>query len=903
MRTSDLAGTYSALGWYRSGISSDPVVDFLIDQPNAWMSVDSSVGVVDLSDSTSGANIVGVGSAQPVDLDFSPETVAGYADDLAVDVPTGDSLVVSHDDLIVPPGGAGNEAEPECIDGDTGTTQIYNDLVPVSFGGTDHLLAAGFGVSNSIPITYTGNGGSGAYPPFLAIPAAVAPAENLPETGNGPIPLGPVAEINASSASTATSNTNNTVMASTTTGVAGAGLVINIVYDFSVNNAPNGFKVAIAAAVQYLESQFAAPITITIDVGYGEVAGQGLVSGALGESTTSLASFSYAQIKNALSAYATSSGDLSVSANLPANDPTNGGIFEISTAEAKALGLLASSTLDGSVGFSSSLPFDYSLNSVASGSYYFLGVVEHEITEVMGRISMLNSNAFSVLDLFRYSAPGTESFVGAQSAYFSLDGGKSNLDSFNTNPGGDFGDWAASAGNDAFVAFTHAGVVNAFSAADIAVMNTLGYAASSAPASTVPSVTAILDQPNTGVLNAGKTGTITIDFNEVVMVAGGVPRLTLNDGGTATYVSGSGSNALNFQYTVSSHDKNVASLTALTTNLNGATIQDGSGNSANLSLGGLTQSGPGIDTTIPAITAVIEQPPTGEINTGRKIIITLDFTETVTVSGGVPILMLNDAGAATYTSGSGSSTLDFNYTVGPNDSDVGSLLVNSVNLNGSTIQDGGGNIANLSLVGINETGPQIDTAVPLIKITSPGGLTSQPIQMVSGTADLSDIGTSVVILDGTAQVGSAKVQSDGLWASSLVLHGDGVHLITAQDTDAAGNVGTSSSITYTLNSITASGGILEPLSAAQEIAAIYVGYFNRAPDNSGFSFWEGQFSQALNVGQSTDQALTNVSNAFEPQPETLALYPFLASGPLNPNSPNDVTGVENLCRKHLQQPL
>jgi hypothetical protein len=127
-----------------------------------------------------------------------------------------------------------------------------------------------------------------------------------------------------------------------------------------------------------------------------------------------------------------------------------------------------------------------------------------------------------------------------------------------------------------------------------------------------------------------------------------------------------------------------------------------------------------------------------------------------------------------------------------------------------------------------------------------------------------------------------------------VLHGDGVHLITAQDTDAAGNVGTSSSITYTLNSITAAGGILEPLSAAQEIAAIYVGYFNRAPDNSGFSFWEGQFSQALNVGQSTDQALTNVSNAFEPQPETLALYPFLASGPLKPNSPNDVTGVENL---------
>jgi hypothetical protein len=86
---------------------------------------------------------------------------------------------------------------------------------------------------------------------------------------------------------------------------------------------------------------------------------------------------------------------------------------------------------------------------------------------------------------------------------------------------------------------------------------------------------------------------------------------------------------------------------------------------------------------------------------------------------------------------------------------------------------------------------------------------------------------------------------------------------------------------------------LESLSAAEEIAAIYVGYLNRAPDSSGFMFWEGQFSQATGVGQSTDQALTNISNAFEPQRETLALYPFLASGPLDPSSPNDVARVEN----------
>ena len=41
-------------------------------------------------------------------------------------------------------------------------------------------------------------------------------------------------------------------------------------------------------------------------------------------------------------------------------------------------------------------------------------------------------------------------------------------------------------------------------------------------------------------------------------MAGGEPTLTLNDGGTATYVSGSGSNALTFSYTVAPAERVVA---------------------------------------------------------------------------------------------------------------------------------------------------------------------------------------------------------------------------------------------------------------------------------------------------------------------------------------------------------
>ena len=44
--------------------------------------------------------------------------------------------------------------------------------------------------------------------------------------------------------------------------------------------------------------------------------------------------------------------------------------------------------------------------------------------------------------------------------------------------------------------------------------------------------------------------TLTVNLSQAVSVAGGTPTLTLNDGGTATYTGGSGSNTLNLSYTV-----------------------------------------------------------------------------------------------------------------------------------------------------------------------------------------------------------------------------------------------------------------------------------------------------------------------------------------------------------------
>ena len=176
---------------------------------------------------------------------------------------------------------------------------------------------------------------------------------------------------------------------------------------------------------------------------------------------------------------------------------------------------------------------------------------------------------------------------------------------------------------------------------------------------TTPVISSIAETPSSGDLNAGKTVTYTLTMNEAVTVAGGTPTLTLNDGGTATYTGGSGTNALTFSYTVLA-GQNTPDLMVTAVNLNSATVKDGAGNAANLSLTGLTQGSPQIDTTPPTVSSVTGT--AGDYNVGKALTLTLNMSEAVTVTG-TPTLTLNDGGTATYTGGSGSSALTFSYTV------------------------------------------------------------------------------------------------------------------------------------------------------------------------------------------------------------------------------------------------
>src|SRR5947208_13676653 len=110
-------------------------------------------------------------------------------------------------------------------------------------------------------------------------------------------------------------------------------MILNVSFDSSVGSAPAAFTSTVNAVVQYFQTQFTDPITVNIAVGFGESGGQPLGSGALGQSITYLSSYTYSQLKSALSADATTASDQTAVASLPASNPAGSANYWVTTAE------------------------------------------------------------------------------------------------------------------------------------------------------------------------------------------------------------------------------------------------------------------------------------------------------------------------------------------------------------------------------------------------------------------------------------------------------------------------------------------------------------------------------------------------------------------------------------------
>lgn len=338
---------------------------------------------------------------------------------------------------------------------------------------------------------------------------------------------------------------------------------------------------------------------------------------------------------------------------------------------------------------------------------------------------------------------------------------------------------------------------------------------------TAPAVNSVA-VPANGTYTEGQNLDFVVTFNEAVTVntAGGTPTLALTIGTTtanATYVSGSGTSALTFGYSVQDGDEDtdgIALGTALA--LQGGTIRDAAGNNAVLTLNSVASTAGVLVDAASAKVNSVTAPANGTYVAGQNLDFTVTYSEAVTVNtaAGIPSIPLSigsSSANATYVSGSGTSNLLFRYPVQTGDDDADGITVGAaIALNGGTIKDGGGDDAKLPLHGVGSTSsvlvdaaaPAINTvAVPAngeyragqnldftvtfseaVTVNTAGGTPTLSLTLGSATADASYVsgsGSTALTFRYTVQTGDSD--SDGITVgASIALNGGTIR-------DTAGN--------------------------------------------------------------------------------------------------------------------
>ncbi|MCD2514913.1 Ig-like domain-containing protein [Massilia sp. G4R7] len=219
----------------------------------------------------------------------------------------------------------------------------------------------------------------------------------------------------------------------------------------------------------------------------------------------------------------------------------------------------------------------------------------------------------------------------------------------------------------------------------------------------------------------------------------------------------------------------------------------------------------------PGVSSVSSSNANGAYRAGDTISVTVNFDRAVDVAGGVPTLQLETGSTdrfAVYRSGSGTSTLTFEYTVQAGDTsfDLDYTSTTALALNGATIKShadgvdalltlptpgGIGSLGANKAIAIDTTAP----AAPSLPTLSPGSdggtvgdnLTNRDKPTITGTAET---GATIRLYDGATEIGSVTA-TGGAWSITPTASlAQGAHGLTARATDAAGNV---SAASQTLN--------------------------------------------------------------------------------------------------------
>ncbi len=282
-------------------------------------------------------------------------------------------------------------------------------------------------------------------------------------------------------------------------------LTIVPTFDSSVTKSGDatGYESAVNTAINFFEQHFTNVNNVVVDLTFSF---NSSTNGQLSENKSNYQQYTYAQVYNAIltvdgagSATATQQqAAATLASQFGLIDPTQGGNFWLTSADARALGLATASSAppsDSTITLNSGYSYTWSQSGgIASNTYDAVGTFEHEISEALGRTAWLGQNIFgdgadyNILDLFHYGSAGQlaepfdraaySAFTNGGSAYFSLDGGVTQgltFSSYSEVSGGtDVADWSYAVTGDSF-GYATSGLVDAISPTDMQTLNVLGY--------------------------------------------------------------------------------------------------------------------------------------------------------------------------------------------------------------------------------------------------------------------------------------------------------------------------------------------------------------------------------------------------------------------------------------------
>ena len=315
-----------------------------------------------------------------------------------------------------------------------------------------------------------------------------------------------------------------------------------------------------------------------------------------------------------------------------------------------------------------------------------------------------------------------------------------------------------------------------------------------------------------------------VTFSESVKVTG-TPQLTLKIGTAyknAAYTAGRDTASLVFDYTVATGDVDTDGISIDAHQLSG-TITDVASNPGDLTNTTLTTQAthkvdaapntPITDIVPPTISSLAITSTAGSNHTytfGEAVQITVTFSETVTVTG-TPQLTLKIGTAykdASYTNGSGTSKLVFEYTIATGDADTDGISIDSHQLSG-TITDVAGNPGDLTNTTLTtqpthkvDAAPQTLVVPPTISSlaissTGPYGVWETiEITMTTTTPVMVTGGATLTIVIGSSEK-RASYQS-----------GTGTNALVFGYTVASGDGDDPNGITVKANSLSVNGGTI-----------------------------------------------------------------------------------------------